>query len=52
VPSGWPCYFAGHGGVRHSKIERATQPALHKPGVSGAIIISVYFKEKSSSPAS
>jgi hypothetical protein len=32
--------------VRNQKIKKATQPALHKPGISGAIIISVYFTAK------
>jgi TonB family protein len=43
APSGWPLYFVGHDGVRNPRVEKIIPAALHKPGVSGVIIISVYF---------
>lgn len=43
APSGWPFYFLHHDGVRFPPCANCSAPVLHKPGVSGIIIISVFF---------
>jgi TonB family protein len=42
-PSGWPFYFFHRDGMTNPKCISCTAPVLHKPGVSGIIIVSVYF---------